>query len=532
MGISSYCSIGYCFAFLPIAVILYSIVPKKFRWIPLLAASYVFFWLISGKLVLYLLFTTVCIYLTGIWLSSVRAECERVTAGQNASERAKAQKACARNQQIVLALIIIIHVALLALLKYSKFFAGNINGVLSLMNISFTVPIPKIAAPIGISFYSLQAISYICDVYRGKTSADKNFARVALFMSFFPQIMEGPICRYSDTAQQLFRGDAVKYENLTSGMQRILYGMMKKLVIADRVNGLVTETFSNHANYNGTVAAVAAVVYTLQLYMEFSGTMDIVIGSAEIFGIKMPENFRQPFFSKTISEFWQRWHITLGTWFKDYIYYPISMSRTSKKLTKKARKKLGNFYGPMLVSTVALFCVWFCNGMWHGSGWRYIFFGMYHFALITCGNLIKPLVKTINGKLGINSSAPLYKGMQIFRSAVLVAIGEMFFRANGLHAGLDMFRLIFTDFKLETFKDGTLLNLGMDIQDYIIVLVTVAIVFTVSVMNEKGKSVRTLVQQKNLPIRWTVYFALIFYIIIFGAYGPGYVQLDPIYADF
>ena len=308
--------------------------------------------------------------------------------------------------------------------------------------------------------------------------------------------------------------------------------MMKKLVIADRVNGLVTETFSNHANYNGTVAAVAAVVYTLQLYMEFSGTMDIVIGSAEIFGIKMPENFRQPFFSKTISEFWQRWHITLGTWFKDYIYYPISMSRTSKKLTKKARKKLGNFYGPMLVSTVALFCVWFCNGMWHGSGWRYIFFGMYHFALITCGNLIKPLVKTINGKLGINSSAPLYKGMQIFRSAVLVAIGEMFFRANGLHAGLDMFRLIFTDFKLETFKDGTLLNLGMDIQDYIIVLVTVAIVFTVSVMNEKGKSVRTLVQQKNLPIRWTVYFALIFYIIIFGAYGPGYVQLDPIYADF
>lgn len=223
------------------------------------------------------------------------------------------------------------------------------------MNISFTVPIPKIAAPIGISFYSLQAISYICDVYRGKISADKNFARVALFMSFFPQIMEGPICRYSDTAQQLFRGDAVKYENLTSGMQRILYGMMKKLVIADRVNGLVTETFSNHANYNGTVAAVAAVVYTLQLYMEFSGTMDIVIGSAEIFGIKMPENFRQPFFSKTISEFWQRWHITLGTWFKDYIYYPISMSRTSKKLTKKQEKSSAISTAPCLSAPLRCF---------------------------------------------------------------------------------------------------------------------------------------------------------------------------------
>ncbi len=532
MGITSYCTIAYCCIFLPLSAVLYSIAPKKFRWLPLLVSSYVFFWLVSGKLLVYLLFTTVCIYLTGLWLAQSKAKCDEHTAGMSAAESRKASAVFIKREKAVIALVIVIHVALLAVLKYSKFFVGNINGVLSIIGISQTIHIPKFAAPIGISFYSLQAISYICDVYRRKIPADRNLARVAVYMSFFPQIMEGPICRYSDTAYQLYSGEAIKFENLKFGAQRILFGLLKKIVIADRLNSLVDTVFSNHANYNGTVAAIAAIAYTCQLYMEFSGTMDVVIGSAEIFGVKMPENFTRPFFSKTISEFWQRWHITLGTWFKDYIYYPISMSPFSKKLTKKSRKKLGNFYGPMLVSTVALFCVWFCNGMWHGSGWRYIFFGMYHFALITGGNLIKPLVKKTNSKLKINSLSPAYKGMQIFRTSVLVCIGELFFRANGLRAGFDMTRLIVTDFSFKTFTDGTLLSLGLDLYDYIVVFVTVALIFVISVLNEKGKSVRAMIAEKKLPVRWTIYIALIFYIIIFGAYGANYIPVDPIYADF
>lgn len=532
MGISSYCSVGYLGIFLPIVVILYSITPKKYRWAPLLIASYVFFWLISGPLVVYLIFTTVCIYLTGLWLAGSKAKCDAITGGQSVSDRKKTANLFIKKQKAVLTLVIVVHILLLAVLKYSKFFAGNINGVLALMDSPLSLSVPKIAAPIGISFYSLQAISYICDVYRNKIPADRNFARVALFMSFFPQIMEGPICRYSDTAQQLYRGDSIKFENLTFGIQRILFGLLKKIVIADRLNAFVETTFGHYGEYSGTVSAIAAIAFTLQLYMEFSGTMDMVIGSAQIFSVKMPENFRQPFFSKTISEFWQRWHITLGTWFKDYIYYPVSMSPFSKKLTKKSRKKLGHFYGPMLVSTIALFCVWFCNGMWHGSGWRYIFFGMYHFVLITCGNLIKPAVKTINGKLGVSPSSPAYKGMQIFRTSILVCIGELFFRANGLRAGFAMSKLIVTDFSFETFTDGTLLKLGLDIQDYVIIIVTTTIVFTISVISEKGKDPRVLLAQKKLPVRWIIIFALIFWIIIFGAYGSGYVPVDPIYADF
>lgn len=530
--IKSYCSVAFCCFFLPAATVLYGITPKKFKWFALLFSSYALFWMMSGKLLLYLIATTVCIYLTGLWLRHSKSECDKLTAGLKPSESRKIASTFMKNERIILALVVVLHIGLLALLKYSKFFAGNINTLLSLMGTSIVIPIPKFAAPIGISFYSLQAISYISDVYRSKIPADKNFGRVALYMCFFPQIMEGPICRYSDTAHQLYRGDSLKFDNIKFGGQRILYGLFKKIVIADRLNALVEPVFSNHSDYNGTVAAIAAVAYTIQLYMEFSGTMDVVIGSAEIFGVKMPENFSRPFFSKTISEFWQRWHITLGTWFKDYIYYPISMSQFSKKLTKKSRKKLGNFYGPMVVSTVALFCVWLANGMWHGSGWRYIFFGMYHFVLITCGNLIKPLVKKTNTTLKINASSTPYKWMQIIRSALLVCLGELFFRADGLRAGFSMSKKIFTDFSLETFKDGTLLNLGLDGHDYLILFVSIAIVFVISVINEKGKSVRTLIDQKPLPIRWTILIGLIMYIIIFGAYGTNYTPVDPIYADF
>ncbi len=532
MGIESYCSIDYCAIFLPIVGIIYSITPKKYRWLSLLLSSYVFFCLVSGQLIAYLLFTTVCIYLTGIWLSSQNDKCSAMISGCDSSNRKKITDTIIKKQKIVITLVILLHIFLLALLKYSKFFAGNINDLFSLLHIKSRVTVPQIAAPIGISFYSLQAISYISDVYTKKIRADKNFGRVALYMSFFPQIMEGPICRYSDTAQQLFKGETITYTNLTQGIQRILFGLLKKLVVADRLNTLVKLVFTDFNNYNGTVAALAAVCYTCQLYMEFSGTMDIVIGSAEIFAVKLPENFSQPFFSKTISEFWQRWHITLGIWFKTYIYFPVSLSPFSKRLTKKARKKIGKFYGPMLVSTIALFCVWFCNGMWHGSGWRYIFFGMYHFTLITIGNLIKPVVKKSNQALKINASLPLYKFMQIVRTTILVCIGEMFFRANGLRAGFVMLKKIFTEFSLQTISDGTFLDLGLDLQDYIIVLITVAIVFAIGIIKEKGYSPRILISQKSLPVRWTIYFALIFYIIIFGAYGTGYVPVDPIYADF
>lgn len=532
MVISSYCSLLFLGVFLPISVGLYSVVKKKARPYILLVASYTLFALMSGALIAYLIVTTLSVYGVGIWLSDIQKkrsamlkECER--------EQKKAIRAeFLKKQRRVVALALFINIGLLALLKYTKFFTGNVNDILALLNIQFAIDIPKFAAPIGISFYTLQAASYVADVYREKISADRNLCRLALFISFFPQIMEGPICRYSDTAEKLWLGEKIHFRNLTFGMQRILFGVMKKIVIADRLNLFIENAFNDYANYDGGIAAVAAILYTCQLYMEFSGTMDIVIGCGEIFGITISENFRRPFFSKTISEFWQRWHITLGTWFKDYIFYPVSMSKPLKKMTGNLRKKLGTYYGPMIVGCIALFCVWFSNGLWHGAGWQYIFFGMYHFVLIFCGSMIVPLAAKINGKLKIDPAKAPYRAMQIFRTTVFVCIGELFFRANGLKAGMAMFKLIVTDFSFSSLFNGTLMKMGMDGLDFVIVGVAVLIVFVISIINERGISVREWIADRPIVVRWTFYYALIMFIVIFGAYGAGYNPVPPIYADF
>lgn len=532
MAISSYCSIAYLCIFLPLVVIFYSIVPQKCRWLILLISSYVFFWAISGKLILYLLFTTLSVYVVGLCLSSLQSK-RNTLLKEAEKEQKKAIKAKYINKQrIAVAFAVAVNIGILAVLKYTQFFAGNINDILLLLNSPISLTIPKFAAPIGISFYTLQAASYVFDVQKEKICADKNLGRLALYMAFFPQIMEGPICRYSDTAPRLWSCEKIHFQNLTFGIERILFGVMKKIVIADRLNIFVQNVFTDYAKYDGGIVAVAAILYTCQLYMEFSGTMDIVIGSGEIFGVKITENFRRPFFSKSISEFWQRWHITLGTWFKDYIFYPVSMSKPLKKLTSRARKKIGNYYGPLTAGTIAFFCVWLCNGLWHGAGWNYIFFGMYHFALILCGNLITPLVSKSNEKLHIDHNCTPYKIMQIIRTTVLVCIGELFFRAEGLRAGFIMFGAIVTNFSFKSLINGTLLELGMDGLDFLITAITVIIVFVISILNEREISVRKWISGRKLVIRWLIIYAIIMYIVIFGAYGTGYVPVDPIYADF
>lgn len=307
---------------------------------------------------------------------------------------------------------------------------------------------------------------------------------------------------------------------------------MKKIVIADRLNLLIKNIFTGYESYDGFVIAVAAVCYTIQLYMDFSGAMDLVIGSGQIFGMKLPENFQRPFFSKTISEFWKRWHITLGAWFKDYIFYPLSMSKPLKKLTARARKRLGNHFGPLLSGAIALFCVWLCNGLWHGAGWKYIFFGMYHFALILAGSIVEPLVVQVTKKLHIQRSSLPYRCIQIVRTAILVCIGELFFRAHGLRAGLTMFKRIFTHFSLDAVQDRSIFTVGMDKHDCLIISIALILIFIISVLKERNVPIRERIASKNAVVRFAAYYALILSIVIFGAYGTGYVPVDPIYAGF
>ena len=528
----SYCSLEYLIVFLPVVMILYQLAPDRARRWVLLAAGYAFFWYLSGILVLWNVAAAICVWLTGLRLSSLLEKRDEMLKEADRSERKAVRSACEKSMRRMVILAAIVCFGILITLKYSAFLTENLNSVLGLVHAGNQLAVPHFLVPIGISFYTLQAMSYVFDVQKEKILAERNFFKVALFLSFFPLLMEGPIARYKETAPQLWNPPRIRMASLQRGGWRILYGVIKKLVVADRVNAAVELLYTDFANYDGGMVFLAAILFTCQEYMEFSGTMDIVIGTGECLGITLPENFRQPFFSATISEFWTRWHITLGGWLRDYIYYPLSMSGPLKKLTKICRKKIGNHYGPLVTSSIALLAVWVFNGFWHGSGWSYLFFGMYHFTLIVIGNLLQPVVTSFCEKHGINRRKPLYRTFQIIRTFLLVAVGEMFFRALSLRHGLQMFAQMFRQASLKSFVDGTALKLGMDLPDYIIVAVVITFVFVISLLKERGHNVRDGLMAKNMAVRSLITVLLISFIVLFGAYGAGYVPVDPIYANF
>ena len=533
--LSAFFSVSFLGLFLPLAVIFYGLTPKKHKNYALLILSFGFYWLISGVYIGYLLLSILAIYGFGLWMQHIFARRDAAVKAAEKPERKAIKKAYNQKARWVLTLAVVLHVGLILVLKYSGFFVMNVNALFGR-----GYAIPNYVKPLGLSFFILQSISYLVDVYRQTVKADRCLPRLGLFLSFFPAVVEGPICRYSQTAQALWEAKPIRYDNLTLGLQRILFGLMKKLVVADRLNPIVEEMFTGASSYPGYMSLLAGILYTVQLYMDFSGSMDAVCGTAQIFGIIMPENFKRPFFSKNISEFWTRWHITLGTWFRDYIFYPVTMSSPLKKLTGAARKKLGNHFGPLIAGSIALFAVWFCNGLWHGSAWHYIFFGLWHFVLILLGNIFAPYLKTVNEKLHLGPENKPFRVFQVLRTGFLVILGEIIFRADSMGIALTMFRKIFTDFgdpfsAYYPFRDAlnTLLECCLcDVWDLAIVAVTVVIVFAVSLLQERGTQIRASIARRPTWQRWIIWYALILFIIIFGAYGPGYTPIDPMYANF
>lgn len=533
--LSAYFSVTYLGLFLPLAVIFYGLTPNKWKKYALLLESIGFYWLISGVYIGYLLLSAVVIWGCGLWMQNIFARRDAAVKAAEKAERKAIKKAYTGRARLVLTLAVVAHIGLILVLKYSGFFMMNVNA---LFGAGFVIP--EYVKPLGLSFFILQSVSYLVDVYRQTIRADRNLARVGLFLGFFPGIVEGPICRYGQTAEALWNAGPIRYENLTLGLQRILFGLMKKLVVADRLNPIVEEMFTTSESYPGYLSLIAGILYTIQLYMDFSGSMDAVCGTAQIFGITMPENFKRPFFSKNISEFWTRWHITLGTWFRDYIFYPVTMSGPLKKLTGAARKKLGNHFGPLIAGSIALLCVWFANGLWHGAAWHYIFFGLWHFVLILLGNIFAPYLKTVNEKLHFGPENKPFRVFQILRTSFLVVLGEIIFRADNMGIALTMIRRIFTDFgnpfwaryNIHELLVNVLDAANCDIWDLAIVGVTVVIVFVVSLLQERGVKIRESLSKRPTVLRWCVWYALILFIVIFGAYGAGYTPVDPMYANF
>ena len=523
---ASYFSPSFLAVFLPVAVLVYQIVPRRARWAVLLAASYAFFLVLSGWLVVFVIASTAIVWAVGLGLGA-EASGRALELAEPGADRRAVRRRWQRRMRCTLAAGVAANLGMLWALKY----AGPLASLVASLGAS--VPqLPSIGLPIGISFYTLQAVSYLVDVYRGTAAPDANPARLALFLAFFPQIMEGPICRYAQTARALWEGAPVTARGLFSGSARMLWGLAKRMVVADCLNSFVRPVFGDPGAYDGCVIAVAAVLYTLQLYCDFSGTMDLAVGMGRLFGVSLPENFRQPFFSRTATEFWQRWHVTLGAWLKDYVFYPVSLSAPVRRLTGASRRALGSRVGPAAASGVALLAVWVSNGLWHGAGSQYLLFGLYYFALIWLGALCAPASEAVCARLGVSRDGALWRGFQHARTLVAVVVGELVFRSASAAQGVELVGRAALGFRAASLVDGTVLAVGMDAADFVAVAVFAAVLLAVGVLRERGARPLDAVWRRGPAARGALCCALLACVVVFGAYGVGYDPVDPMYASF
>ena len=398
----------YFAVFLPAVILLYQICPQKLRKFVLLFANYTFFFIWSKFFLIYQVITMFITYLSAKVIDHTTNK---------------------KIKKISLIIAILINLGILVVLKYTNFFGENIFAI---FHQPFT-PV-RLIAPIGISYYTLQMISYLMDTSSGKIHSNHSILDFAVYASFFPTLIQGPITRFNEVKDSIHTCNPITYQNLKFGSQRILFGLMKKMIIADRLDPAVSKIFTSYTQ-DGLFSLIGAVLCTIQLYMDFSGIVDICLGSAEIFGIKLPENFRQPFFAENASDFWRRWHITLGTFLRDYIFYPISLAkpihRLSKFFTKHFGKGAGKFIGPF----IALFAVWFLNGLWHGPYWSYIFYGLYYFCFMILEILLKKPVDTFFKKHQIDEKQIGLRLFRFIKLFIIVIIGELFFRAQTLAVG-------------------------------------------------------------------------------------------------
>ncbi|MDD6451790.1 MAG: MBOAT family protein [Lachnospiraceae bacterium] len=512
------------FLFLIFMAIIYMLTPKKYRYLTLLGGSLIFAWSFSKILISWTLLAGIIAWLGGLFIEK-GLENEK---GKKNEEKKRAKK----RTKAVLLLSVISLVVILAGLKYTNFVVTEIMKAFGSENLALSARLRKIAGPIGISFYTLQALSYLLDVYWKREKAERNPGKVLLFLMFFPTLMEGPIARWGDVKNTLFEGNPITLDTVSSGAIRIGLGLFKRMIISDRLNVMVIRLYNPSLHLDGAMILLTAVITTVQLYMEFSGTIDIVIGSAKVFGIDLPENFRQPFFAQSAAEFWRRWHISLGTWFKNYIFYPVSTSKLMKKWGKFGRKHCGKYLTNVVTSAIALFPVWMLNGLWHGPKWPYIIYGVYYFVILLLEVVLKPVGEKMNQAIGMAEDGKALRVIRTVRTWLIIIFGEMLFRADTFGQFLRMMRSLFhfpgrgLAFSISTSW------LGLEFGDLIVAGLGCIVIFYLDYLMEKDPCLLTKIQDLPRYKRWSVYYTVIFTIVIFGAYGAGYTPADLIYAGF
>ncbi len=514
----------------------YFMAPDKVKWLVLLAGSYIFYMASSVKLLLFLLFTTAVTFVCGLALGDINDKLSAYLK-EHKQELSREDKKVLKNQasrkkKYVVAAAVLINLGLLVFLKYFNFIGGNLNSLLLRLGVGRTIPTLNLLLPLGISVYTLQSIAYIVDLYRGKYQPDRNFFKFSLFMSFFPQIIQGPIARYDQLAHQLYEPHKFEYTRVTQGVQLILWGFMKKLILADRLAVAVNLIFDNSASYEGFLLFFAAAGYGLQVYADFSGGMDIARGAAQILGIKLELNFERPYFATSISDFWRRWHITLGSWMKDYVFYPLSLSKAFAKLGKRTRKVFGNYVGKKLPTFLSFFIVFLLVGVWHGSSWKYVAYGIWNGTIIVSSILLDPFYEKFLEKCHVNTKCFSWKFFQMVRTFILCSFGRFFSRAVSCMTAVDMIKRTVANPNPWVFFDGSFLELGLEYKDFYVLYIAILVLLAVGVMQEKGIHIREKIAEQNLYFRWMIYIGAVVAVLIYGNYGTGYAVGEFIYQQF
>lgn len=481
--------------FFPAVVLIYFIVPKRMRYLWLLAASYYFYMCWNVKYALLLLFSTAVTWISGLLMYA---------AGEKGGDERKIvlwKKSC-------VAVSFILNLSILFFFKYFYFTIDNINYLLEKCRLKVIVPGFDIVLPVGISFYIFQALSYTMDIYRKEIKAEKNFARYALFVSFFPQLVAGPIERSKNLLIQLERMDELKlwnYERVRSGILLMVWGFFQKLVIADRIAIVVDQVYDSYWEYGCVELVTAAALFSFQIYCDFGGYSNIAKGAAQVMGISLMDNFRQPYFAANIREFWRRWHISLTTWFTDYLYIPLGGNRRGK-----------------CRQCTNIMIVFLCSGLWHGANWTYLVWGLMHGAAQVAGNV----KKWIAPKARKNNPGPLKAG-KIAITFCLVTVFWIFFRADTIGQAWGYLTQCLKYRRLHSFTD-----MGLDSANWIVLLAALLILLLVDLLHEKGVAIREKLCAQNVIVRGMVYLGAVWAIILFGVYGYQYDAGQFIYFQF
>ena len=500
------------------------------RWLVLLAASVVFYCIYSPTLFFWLLFSAVSIWLGGLRIGSNNYHLKEMLKTDPEMTRDQKRRLKKENEKNNLRIAWMIGGLNLIIWLVFKFADMSVATWNQWFRTEFRLP--GLLLPLGISFYTLQAVSYVLDAANEKITPQKNFLKLLLWLSFFPQIIQGPICRYEETSEQLITGHPFDYRRVKFGAQLMLWGYFKKLVIADRAAQMSMKVFSDSASYSGLEFIAAALAYTIQIYGDFSGGMDIIGGAAQMLGIEMPVNFERPYFSRSIAEYWRRWHITLGAWFRDYIFYPLSTSKPALYIGKYTRKWFGPKAGKMIPTYLAMILVWTANGIWHGAGMQYAAFGFYQGILMILGMQTSPFTDRLLRKWNVNTECFSWRLWQMVRTFFLVVWGRIFFKASSLPEAFRIMGSVFRDVDPFIFTNGRIFELGLDQHEMFVLFLAVQVLFLVSLLKERGFRLRESLEKQNLVFRWLVYFAAIFTIILAGAYGTNYNPADFVYANF